>query len=789
MASVVRWIALPVLLFSAIVPASVCAEDPAAGKPRVLVTISEETTYITEPLRADGYPDYVAALNERCSEGVTPENNSAVLFWKAMGPSSIEEKDREKYFEMLGIPPLPDEGDYFVTSDEWIERQKARENPDQEQTEWDYIDPLWEQQSEITKRPWSKEEFPVWAEWLEVNEKPLALLMEASRRPKRYDPMLGKTVIMSLLPAAQGHRDVARALVARAMLRVHEGKVDEAWEDLLACHRLGRLVGQGATLIDILVGITLDGMACAGDQTLLQHARLTAAQAAKMQDDLSRLPSMPKLADKMELGERFMGLDIVSMVAREGPASLWKLTDVEPGGMAETLVDSVHAAALDWDIMLRMLNSWYDRMADAASQPTRSERQEAMDRIDKDLRKLQNTAKDWMSLGLSMLANPRKVISERFGETFVVLFLPALSACTNAEDRSAMQFELTKLAFTLAAYRADHGSYPAKLDDLKPKYISEVPKDIFNDAALHYQREGDGYVLYSVGINRKDDGGKGYEDLKEFNEGWDDLVVRMPAVMNREAKRRRPEIIAHRGESSLAPENTSAAVELAWAGDADAVEIDVRLTADGHLIVCHDEDTERTTGRKLVIGESTLAELRQLDAGAWKGTQWAGQKIPLLTKILNTVLENKRLFVEVKVGLEAVPALKEAVEKSGKRPEQVVVISFQPSVIAEAKRRMPRHRAFLVVGFQQDEQTGVWSPGVEEIIAEARAVQADGVDLSARPPLNGPCIEKLREAGLEVYAWTVDSAEDARRLIEFGAAGITTNRSCWMKQELADGKE
>ncbi len=86
------------------------------AKPRVLVTISKETTYITEPLRADGYPDYVAALDRRFSRDVTPENNAAVPFWQAMGPSALDKRDREKYFQMLGIAPLPEQGDYFVRS-------------------------------------------------------------------------------------------------------------------------------------------------------------------------------------------------------------------------------------------------------------------------------------------------------------------------------------------------------------------------------------------------------------------------------------------------------------------------------------------------------------------------------------------------------------------------------------------------------------------------------------------------------------------------------------------------
>jgi glycerophosphoryl diester phosphodiesterase len=244
------------------------------------------------------------------------------------------------------------------------------------------------------------------------------------------------------------------------------------------------------------------------------------------------------------------------------------------------------------------------------------------------------------------------------------------------------------------------------------------------------------------------------------------------------------EVTAHRGESSLAPENTLASVELAWKRGADAVEIDVHLTADGQLVVCHDANTKRTAGRELRIAKSTLAELRALDVGAWKGAEWVGQKIPLLEEVLKTVPENRRLFVEVKVGPEAVPILKKAVEAAQKRAEQVVVISFNAAVIAAAKRQMPENRAFLLVGFEQDKQTKQWSPTVEKVIAAARTANADSVDLSASPPLDRAFVEQLHHAGLGVYAWTIDSPEVARRMIEYGVVGITTNRAGWMKEQL-----
>jgi len=138
------------------------------------VTISKETTFITEPLRADGYVDYVAAVNQAASEGVTPENNAAVLFCRAFGPSMIGADFRPRFFRMLGIDPLPEEGKYVVTSDEHInrlveEKKAAEKDLDEER----YREKLDEDFQQMLGRPWSEKEFPEWARWLELNEEPL----------------------------------------------------------------------------------------------------------------------------------------------------------------------------------------------------------------------------------------------------------------------------------------------------------------------------------------------------------------------------------------------------------------------------------------------------------------------------------------------------------------------------------------------------------------------------------------------------------------------------------------
>ncbi|MGA2032993.1 MAG: alpha/beta hydrolase [Thermoguttaceae bacterium] len=513
-------------------PAAAKAEVQQPKKPNVAITISKATTYITGPLRKDGYVDYVAALNERFRAGVTPENNAALPFLKAMWPGGIDPKYRDEYCKMLGIKPLPEKGDYYVRLDTFAKGLKDAEKPaaraGQEGREI-----FWEQQTQAMKRPWSKKEFPILAGWLAANERPIELLIAASKRPRRYDPLISGdgSAIAVLLPIVMQYREAGRALTARAMLRVNGGKVDEAWEDLLACHRLARLVGQGPTLVEELVAIVVDGVACVGDQGLLSHARLTPAQIARMRTDLDKLPPMPKMIDKIDVAERFMYLDCVGIVARKGLGALSGLTGIsEPENALKSLIASTVSTAIDWDVVLRMGNSWYDRLVGAYGKPTRAERRAALAKIDGELKKLAATSRDWKSLSLTILSGQRDAISKRMGQVFVALLLPALSACAQAEDRATMQFDLTRLAFALAAYHADCGAYPAKLAELAPKYVAEVPKDIFSDSELHYRPQGAGYLLYSVGPNGKDDGGRGVDDRKEGGEGWDDIVVRVPAA-------------------------------------------------------------------------------------------------------------------------------------------------------------------------------------------------------------------------------------------------------------------
>jgi glycerophosphoryl diester phosphodiesterase len=244
------------------------------------------------------------------------------------------------------------------------------------------------------------------------------------------------------------------------------------------------------------------------------------------------------------------------------------------------------------------------------------------------------------------------------------------------------------------------------------------------------------------------------------------------------------ELVAHRGESAEAPENTLAAFRLAWERGTPAIELDVHLTQDGRLICCHDADTKRTTGVAKVIKQATLTELQQLDAGSWKDAKYAGEKLPTLEAALATIPAGCRCFIELKVGPESIPALEKAVRESGKQAKQLVVISFNAAAIAEAKRRLPELKAYYVAGFKKDKKTGKFGVTVDELIAKALEIKADGLDLAWDGPLDADSVRRIRDAKLEFYVWTVDDPGVARKFIDLGVDGITTNKSGWLKQKL-----
>jgi glycerophosphoryl diester phosphodiesterase len=246
-------------------------------------------------------------------------------------------------------------------------------------------------------------------------------------------------------------------------------------------------------------------------------------------------------------------------------------------------------------------------------------------------------------------------------------------------------------------------------------------------------------------------------------------------------------IVAHRGASYDAPENTLAAFHEAWKQGADTIEGDFYLTKDGHVVCLHDRTTKRTTSGALDVrpGSVTLAELQKYEYGAWKDPKFKGEKIPLLADVLATIPPGKKIFLEIKDGVEIVEPIQKILAASDLQPEQVVIIAFDQEVVTKCRKLMPQHKASWLTSYKQDEQTKQWRPTLPEVLATLKRTGATGLGTQARDEVvDAEFTQAIRDAGIECHVWTINDAKQAKRYQELGYDSITTDRPGYIREAL-----
>ncbi len=243
-----------------------------------------------------------------------------------------------------------------------------------------------------------------------------------------------------------------------------------------------------------------------------------------------------------------------------------------------------------------------------------------------------------------------------------------------------------------------------------------------------------------------------------------------------------PTLIAHRGASQHAPENTLAAFNLAWEHGADGIEGDFRLTADGHIVCVHDADLQRVGGSDLVVAESTLSELQAIDVGSWKDPSFHAERIPTLEDVLAALPAGGKFFIEIKAGPEIVPVLARSLAISGVLPSSVTVIAFSEDVIAASVDLLSGVEACWITAYEETDRG--WVPNETDVLTTLGSLNAAGLDCQAHGCITPDFVSALREADLSFHVWTVDDVQIAQRFWKLGVDSITTNRPKELRKEL-----
>ncbi len=453
------------------------------------LTFSPETTVITGPKLGDKKLDYAAALNAKCREGVTPENNAVVPLVEALGKQYDGFPENPDFYQELGIPThVPKSTEYVSFTKDDTDKSRSK---------------IW---NAVTEQPWKVTEYPELLTWLDKQEESLRLVQVAANRTHWYSPIVGRKQgqkILDLVGApmfgVQILRDISAALIIRSFVQLKKGKPEEGWNDLMIVMKLSRLLSKGPFLVGTLVSIAIETNVTRAMPIFLNRAKLTPDSLDQFSKQLKQLPARADLAFSMGTAERYMTLSVlVNGIALGNPESL---NNVSGGGSISDFSCSVSddsenrwfTRSVNWDAGLRETNLIFDDLAAAVVNTDRKERQRQLDQLSAKLKnnRLAETGR------LFSNAEERGL---KISRLLVDLLAPAFQRVVIANDRVEQYERMRDVAFAIAKYRAENGAYPITLSNLTPKYIAKVPGDPFNDdAPLTYQKTKSGYTLSCVG--------------------------------------------------------------------------------------------------------------------------------------------------------------------------------------------------------------------------------------------------------------------------------------------------
>lgn len=517
-------------------------------RPWEKIKISKETTFFTEPVHEDGTIDYLNAINQlNKPKGLTPKNNGAALLVTVLRKEISSEVFYENLLKELELKKGAIKGPFLVNLNEAIKKENkakremkpgadepvANESGADESNLAESISrpehSLDKLMSRSQSAPWTSNEHPILAKWISENEKPLEIVEEALACPHFYLPYVTsrkgnqrEILFATILPIPQQYRSVARVLKARAMMHIGEGHSLKAKKDLITIHKLARKIGsQHNTLIEQLISIAIENIALEGDRIVSLQGNLSIDQLNDYRNDLKKLGRVSNIQEAILIFERVGALDAISHLSRKG----------ENNDLESLLGTGVHFNAfqrifdtltIDWNQVMKNINAWYDQY-DNTDRKSFSEIQKEMKAIELKMQETKAILGDPTTAVKSVFWG-RNYRSQVFSDVLLSLLAPAIGRCYYAQERSKMEMELTQITLALAAWNKENKEWPKSLKQLVPKYLLSIPNDRFNDQDLKYTSDGKTFLLYSVGDDRKDNGGK--SDRNVNNER--DIIVTSP---------------------------------------------------------------------------------------------------------------------------------------------------------------------------------------------------------------------------------------------------------------------
>ena len=535
--------AIAAVLILAVIPASLmvmhalstaaAAPIPAPPKPpgKLPFTLSKETTGITSPLHDDGTVDYVAALNERYGRGVTPDNNAFIDWLQIVGTESAGFQSQFQLWRATngaGFFPEP------RLKTQFLKLSAAEQTPATIKVWQPFLQYLAMKQGQDFRPPpfsrdeiaaaagklWTQKENPDIAGYLDRQDMFLNAIVSAADKPFWWMPAVAnddRTLMAVLWPeivayAPLGDRlenEQISSLCARATFRIKNGDFDGFKRDVLAVKRIARRVASGPSLFERQSGAWIDTQAIHSIGAAAGAGVLSADQCAELIQSLDALDKMPDMSETIDVTERWINLDLAAVVA----TGKFDASPELARRNGDKRFASVDRDAVDWDSVLKEINSAFDDGVTAMHEP----------RLRLMMQKSQalalNSQRAVQSSGdlHKMADETQAAYSHRVAEAIMTIWPTQLAyRIIEEEARSAaMQDSMLKALLAIAQTRAETGKWPQSPDGLPPDIYSQDAAD-----PVKFQVNDSGAMLYSVGPNSIDDGG-----MSDTLNHWDDVAV------------------------------------------------------------------------------------------------------------------------------------------------------------------------------------------------------------------------------------------------------------------------
>ncbi|MDR1925438.1 MAG: hypothetical protein LBQ66_13790 [Planctomycetaceae bacterium] len=482
--------------------------------------ISPETTLITK-LKPDGKPDYVGTfMLEHNGQLTNPDDNGLRMVVEKFGPyvlarSSVmkgctwedlpaDSTDAGKWYRKEWIPlcnamsidPTKKPIEYKPIRAKLRETEKAKYKEDTFQTE-------------LTTNPWRAEDYPDIVKFVEEAEEALAVYSIAAKKTQWVCyRSVDNSLIGILSPDVQSVRDVCNDFAIRANERISRNDISGAFDDAVSMMRIGRHLENASNAVERLIGFSVEELGINVIQSILTHCNPNAEQIRQFISELEKLKKYNKSLDNIIKLDKMMFLEILfachrmkgdnfSYIANdEFSALMWRLSVILP---------------VDYNVASKRLQAHFIPLEKVNKEHNQRKRIDIIHQAEVDLSKLAHRLRQPQEAFVRMPAIWHR--STLLADYVCAWLMPAYRSFFYVETRLEVRRDLLRVSLALELYQRENGHYPDKLESIAPKYIDAIPEDQFTSKELTYKKIDNGYILYSFGQNKIDDGGDNTKDI------------------------------------------------------------------------------------------------------------------------------------------------------------------------------------------------------------------------------------------------------------------------------------